>query len=183
MRRQISTAAALLACTFVLVTPSLATEVYRWVDEDGIIHFSDTEPDQGHVETLEVADRNPPDYDPATDPYNILNQAERTAEMLARAEKKSSEREERDRRAENDFNIDGHRRAPYLYGLRNSWFAPPFFPPQRPGQRPAFRQQWQALEQAGLNQPRPASINSGEHASRVERSQSLPLTSPGPRRP
>lgn len=183
MDRQTQLAVALLAGTLVLVTPSLATEVYRWVDEDGVIHFSDTEPDRGDVEILELAERNPPDYDPASDPYSILNQAERTAEMLARAEKKSGEREERGRRAESGFDVDGRRRAPYLYGLRNSWFAPPFFPPQRPGQRPAFRQQWQALEQAGLNQPRPASINSGEHASRVARSQSLPLMTPGPRRP
>src|SRR5690606_21195191 len=43
-----------LACLVVSAAATGATEVYRWVDEDGVVHFSD-QPHPG-AEKLEVAD-------------------------------------------------------------------------------------------------------------------------------
>jgi len=37
---------ALLACSFLLVSPPYAADVYRWVDENGKVHFSDVVPEK-----------------------------------------------------------------------------------------------------------------------------------------
>ena len=166
-----------------------AAEVYRWVDADGVVHFSDTLPDtmQGDVERLVVQDRNPPGYDPAEDPNNVMNQAQRSTARFAEVEKERAERAEKRQQEINIYLTDPNRQSPYLYGFRNPLFRPPLFPPQFPPQRPlppSYRQQYNALAENDLLGQRPASINSGEHAARVARSQALPLSlgpGPGPR--
>ena len=176
----------LLAGLQVAVGPASAAEVYRWVDGKGVIHFSDTLPEQAgaKVERLVVTDRNPPDYDPAEDPNSIMNQAERSGERFAAIEKDRAEREAKRQQEINIYLSDPNRQSPYLYGYRNIYrppLYPPQFPPLRPA-RPSYRQQYNALAENDLTGPRPASINSGEHAARVERSQALPLSlGPQPR--
>lgn len=161
----------------ICVCPAFAGEVYRWVDEKGVIHYSDTMPQEGSadVETLVVTDRNPPGYDPATDPNNIMNQAARTNEKFAKIEKDREERAEKRQQEINIYLSEPNRRPLFLFGNRNPVFLPPFYPPQRP-LPPSYRQQYNALAENDLLGPRPASINSGEHAARVKRSQALPLS-------
>lgn len=45
---------ALAACLAILAGPALAGEVYRWVDEQGKAHFSDTPPVQRKAEKIEI---------------------------------------------------------------------------------------------------------------------------------
>jgi hypothetical protein len=56
---------ALLCAVSVLGTSSLAGKLYRWVDEQGVIHFSDREPDssdkvRGILEEREIKEPSPP---------------------------------------------------------------------------------------------------------------------------
>jgi hypothetical protein len=154
-----------------------AGEIYRWVDEQGIVHFSDTMPaDNSKVESLYVGKTNPPDYDPSKDPYSITNQAERIGENWSRLEEERQAR--RDKRREElprepvyayppyDPYYDRYRFPHYRPGLR-----PPSSPGYRPPlQGPTVRRQVTALDTLGLSGARPHSINSGRHAARVENS-------------
>lgn len=153
-----------------------AAEVYRWVDEHGVVHFSDAAPEQADVETLVVRETTPPDYDPLADPYSILNQAERLRETRLRLEEVRESR-----RAEADARRPDPAPATYDEPYYDRYYRPyyssivaPFV--QRSGQqRRILRGQNRALEETGLAGRRPASINSGEHRARVSQSQALPL--------
>lgn len=74
-----------LAC--VTVT-TVAGEVYRWVDENGVVHFGDRAPEQGDAEKVAIQPSSgvhvAPDSEPAA-PY---------------AEQKSAAQQRRDERAE-----------------------------------------------------------------------------------
>ena len=56
-----------------------AQEIYRWVDENGVVNFSDTAPAarSRSVSTVAVEDTRSSDYDPEADIYNVEAQAER----------------------------------------------------------------------------------------------------------
>lgn len=182
MIRLVSTTCLLLAA----LPLAQAAEVYRWVDAKGVVHYSDTMPEElrNDVDTLVLTEHNPPGYDPAEDPNSVMNQAERSSERFAEIEKDRVEREEKRQQEINIYLADQNRQSPYLYGYRNPIFRPPFYPPQFPPNRPlppSYRQQYNALAENDLLGPRPASINSGQHAARVQRSQALPLSlGPGP---
>jgi len=105
-----------------------ATEVYRWVDADGVVHFSDTRPEDQHADTLVVRETTPPGYDPAEDPYSILNQAERLAETRARLEKDRKEREE-NRREAIERVVIYEREPDYRYSAYYGPWYPPAVPP------------------------------------------------------
>ena len=49
---------AALACMAVVGTTE-ATEVHRWVDENGVVHYSDVRPATAPATTLELADPAP----------------------------------------------------------------------------------------------------------------------------
>ena len=168
-----------------------ADEIYKWVDEDGVVHFSDTKPpDNTDVERLYLGRTNPPDYDPAEDPYSIAKQAERIGETWSRLE------EERDARREKQRE-EALRQPTYVYQpydpyydrYRYPYYRPGIRPPSYPGYRPPFqgptvRRQVRALDTLGLSGARPHSINSGRHAARVESSaNSLDAVRSAPPRP
>ena len=89
MKKAIVTLCGLLATLAVAATVE-ATEIYKWVDEAGVVHFSDTKPaDVASVESLRVNQTNAPEYNPADDPYSIRNQAKRVGETWQRLEKKA----------------------------------------------------------------------------------------------
>jgi len=178
---RLSTFAA--AAVLVFATTSSATEVYRWTDADGIVHFSDTRPENDSAETLVVRETTPEDYDPAADPYSIVNQAERLAENRERLAKEREEREEI-RRERVERIIIYEREPDYRY---RAYFGPWYPPVLPPVHRPASQlrvagRQARALEETGLNTARPASINSGVHQQRVAQSQALPLAGGPPPR-
>ena len=82
----------------LLAASAAAQEVYRWVDADGVVHFSQTAPatDTQGVDRLQIEDTRPADYDPEEDRYHVAEQAER---MQALREEMASEREARRERA------------------------------------------------------------------------------------
>ncbi len=159
-----------------------ASEIYQWMDEDGVVHFSDTRPEDGAVVTrLRFQEMNPPDYDPVEDPYSIRNQATRTNAVWAELEKAREEREEKRREeAERNLRYAPAPYDPYLYYSRPAYFS--FALPGRHlrHQSKLARRQHHALEELGLTGPRPHSINSGAHRARIEQSRNLPLVTPKP---
>ena len=76
----------------VLLPPAAADNVaYRWVDQEGVTHFSDTPPPADNtsrpgVESIALADF-PAVADPAADYYSIVNQWKRLREELADQQK------------------------------------------------------------------------------------------------
>ena len=132
----------------MLAAPLAATEVYRWVDENGVVHFSDTRPAASGkpVETVTVDGSQPADYDPEQDLFNVAQQQE---VMQARREQLAQQREERAearrqserRQASTPVAVDGPSRSwntgfwwpPYNDGPnRPPGQRPPGKPPQRP---------------------------------------------------
>ena len=180
----------LLAMTLsliLMVGTADAAEIYQWVDEEGVTHFSDTPPDNGTAaESLHVNSTNPPGYDPETDPYSIANQAKRMNE------KWSELAEEKERRAERRREEAARRPPPYYYSQRyDGWrysHWPGYYAPSQPAQPPAnqfrtVRRQATALETLELTGPRPYSINSSAHHARVQSSSNFlqSVSRPAPR--
>ena len=170
-----------------LAVSANAAEIYRWVDEDGVVHFSDARPrDDASVITLRLEDTNAEDYDPATDPYSVLNQAARISRSRIDTELARSERAQQAREPAGDEEFyPPYTDYDYAYGYRRplAYVVPlPFrrAPTHQPG---AARRQQSALEQTGLSAQRPQSINSGVHRARVERSTVLPVVRPNAPRP
>ncbi len=159
-----------------------ASEIYQWMDEDGVVHFSDTRPEDGAVVTrLRFQEMNPSDYDPFEDPYSIRNQAERTNATWTELEKAREARQEKRREeAERNLRYAPAPYDPYLYYSRPAYFS--FAHPGRHlrHQPKLARRQLHALEELGLTGPRPHSINSGAHRARIEQSRNLPLVTPKP---
>ena len=172
--------------TIAFVSYADAADIFRWVDDDGVVHFSDTAPsDDTAVERLRVDEANSPDYDPADDPYSIRNQAERTGETWSRLEERREER--REKRLKEAERQPVYVYQPY-YPYRN--YAPGYYVPGRPGHRPVrpgptIRRQANALDELALTGPRPYSINSTAHHQRVSSSAGFLDTErrPAPPRP
>ena len=173
--------AALLSTAIAL--PVGAADIYRWTDEHGVVHFSDSAPaDDGEVERLSIDEQNPADYDPTADPYSIRNQAQRTGETWSRLEeRRQKRRQERRESAEQQV---------IAYQPYHSYFRPGYLPPGRPALRPVrpgptIRRQLTALDELQLTGQRPYSINSTAHHERVSSSaQFLDVARrPAPTRP
>ena len=87
--------------TVALVTTLLparvgALEIYTWVDEHGVIHYSESAPEEPvatPVETLHIASANYPAYDPDDYYWSILNQAERIGEQWSTIQEEKAEAE------------------------------------------------------------------------------------------
>jgi hypothetical protein len=176
MKKTIMTLCGLLA-TLAVAARVDAAEIYKWVDEEGVIHFSDTKPvDAASVESLLVHQTNAPDYNPTDDPYSIRNQAKRVGETWERLEKERDERQEKRREEALRQPTYVHQPYdPYYAGYRYPYYRPGIRPPSRPGYRPVrpgptIRRQATALDELGLSGPRPHSINSGAHHARVSSS-------------
>lgn len=159
-----------------------AAEIYRWIDADGAVHYSDEKPrNDESFTTINVPDSRPSDYDPLEDPYSIHNQARRINESwaaLAAARDERAEARTMAMRNAQTTNPDAYLRADYGTRYYTPWryssFAPLNF--QRRFNPGAASRQLQAIEGLQLSGPRPASINSGIHRERVQRSIALPVT-------
>lgn len=83
---------AILACA-----PGNASEIYRWVDENGVVNFSQTAPPSKDVAVDKVAveDGRPSDWDPDADIYGVEEQAARMQALREDREKKRQELLER----------------------------------------------------------------------------------------
>lgn len=90
----------LLGCSLI-AGPVAAQEIYRWTDENGVIHFSDTAAgaNADGVSTVTIEDTRPSDYDPEADLYNVAAQAERMQALRDEMQMKREARQERQRSA------------------------------------------------------------------------------------
>lgn len=162
--------------------PALAGDIFRWVDENGVVHYSDTKPKQEMpVEVVEIETASSSDYDPVEDPYSILNQASRLHEIWLdyEAARQARAQERLDAKAASPRPEPVYRAYGY-YGYSTY----PYYPVSAgfgPRRQPGYRGQLNALDTLDLLGPRPQSINSGSHHSRVTRSQLLPIVPPPPR--
>jgi hypothetical protein len=154
---------------------AMAAEIYRWVDADGILHYSDAAPREDvAVTTIELDTPRPPDYDPLSDPWSIMNQARRISEARSAL---VEARIGRERSAQAPTAAPPEQAPAYWQtpDYRDWWYYPAPLP--RPDGHPGTaRRQYDAMQQLDLTGPRPQSINSGVHQQRVERSTALPLT-------
>ena len=116
-----------------------AQEVYRWVDENGVVNFSDTAPaSAGDLNTVNLEDTSPRNYDPEEDLYNVAAQAERMQALREQMEKDREARRQQQASAAKQP-VPQYPRAvnygyPYGYPVRPR---PPAKPPiERPPARP-----------------------------------------------
>ncbi len=160
-------------------------EIYHWVDEDGVAHYSQTPPADATaaVETREVSASTPDDYDPDDYEYSVMNQAARIhAEWAALAQERAQERQarrearraEQERRAYQSLASESYERGyGWRYGREIYYPVAHRRPPYRPG-RKVRRHQFEQLDERGLWREPPAySINSTRHWQRVQESRSL----------
>jgi hypothetical protein len=63
--------------------PAVAGEIFHWVDEQGVKHYSQSPPETAteEVSTLEVDGSQPASYDPNEDRYNVAAQEAAMQEM------------------------------------------------------------------------------------------------------
>ncbi len=158
---------------------SNASEIYKWVSEDGVVHYSDTRPEnETSVTTLQLRELNSADYDPATDPYSILNQAKRTNESWTERVVAQQQARPRSEQAWEEGLYASPNYSPYTYYPAIAYS--PVLPPPR-GRRlnpTAARQQLDSLNAFDLVGRRSGSINSDAHRNRVVRSRALPVVNP-----
>ncbi len=85
---------AALLVVFAWSAVGTTAEVFRWVDEGGVTHFSESPPEQEaqDLQTLELADPAPRS-DPENYYYSIANQSKRMEAMRAEREKAQAERD------------------------------------------------------------------------------------------
>ncbi len=107
--------------------PSLAGEVFTWIDDEGVVHFSQWAPQNtSAVKTLRTISRNPADYDPGADPYSIQNQAVRVNETWSKIEERNAElrkrrEEEQERVARLQPPVYNYPDYPYSYYRSPVW--------------------------------------------------------------
>lgn len=162
-----------------------AAEIFKWVDDQGTVHYSDTKPSDGEAfETVQLMDTNSSNYDPATDPYSILKQAERIGDAWTQTRLESRAQPRAEANTAYDDAYDDYRDWGYADYVEPPYpaYAPPIYLPTRPLLRPAAhapnaaRRQANALETLDIPVQRAHSINSGTHRARVVQSRDLPLT-------
>ena len=116
-----------------------ALEIYTWVDENGVVHYSETAPEEPAatpVETLHIASANSPAYDPDDYYWSIRKQAERIGEQWStiREEKAEAEAKARtaaaeSRIAELERELAAHEAAEYA--IVRPFYGPYAFFPKR----------------------------------------------------
>ena len=111
-----------------------ATEIYRWTDENGVVHFSQTAPKapEADVDRMALSDNRPSDFDPEADIYNVKEQQERMQSLREEMEQKREERLEQQRwQARQAAEAEARRRE---YEYRNRSYPAYYIPPIRPVQ-------------------------------------------------
>ena len=158
--------------SLIIGNPAFGGEIFHWVDEDGVRHFSEWAPENSSAEVskLVVKDFNPPGYDPNEDQNSTLVQAERMNIRWAELKKRQAER--RKQRLELAEQERRQPPSPYDYDYFNvsRSYYPPIHPHQFSHRRALKLQKHQpvVLDQLGLRGGRrPHSINSSAHLARI----------------
>ena len=165
-----------IAPVFLLVlifaNPTVGGEIYHWVDEDGVVHFSEWAPNPGvqEVATLTVPDTNPPGYDPNQDQSSIQKQAARTNDRWSELQARRDERKKRRiEEAERALRLASARNGPDNYPASSAWYGPLYLSSREFHHKSLFRNHHHnALDRVGLRGGRrPHSINSSAHRARI----------------
>jgi hypothetical protein len=124
-----------------ILNGAAAQEVYRWVDENGVVNFSDKAPvvatGNSDVNTLTLQDAAPTDYDPEEDIYNVAAQAERMQALRDEMAKDREARREQQNKALQQPAVPYERGASYGYPYSfPAYGRPPYRPPAKPPSRP-----------------------------------------------
>ena len=129
-----STGFALFLLAVLASLPVFATEIYHWVDENGVSHYTQSAPpgDVAGVSQMNLEDTTPPDYDPEEDRYGVEAQAERMAALREEMTEKREAQRERQRNTAQQPVVQYQQ--PYPYGYSSFW-QPPYYPrPPQPVQ-------------------------------------------------
>ncbi len=174
----------IIPIVMVCLVPAVGTsnasgsEIFHWIDEDGVLTFSDWAPANSNVEVskLVVRNSNPSGYDPNDDRNSVLEQAERTNVRWTELKEQKEQRRKRRLELEQQDRIPQYVEYDYPYYYRPGYF----FPPGRPPgiiPRPPFKTQKRqlvALDQLGLlGGSRPHSINSSAHLARINAGKNI----------
>ncbi len=124
----------LLLLVHILAWPVLghATEIFHWVDADGVHHFSESPPAaaSNEVQTLQVDGSQPASYDPDEDRYNIAAQEAAMQELRDKREE-SRKNQQQDQQPSPPNTVVYYPQA----DVGNAIFYPPGYrpkPPHRP---------------------------------------------------
>lgn len=89
-------AAAVWLISGVVAVPAFAAEVYKWTDENGVIHFSDTKPVHRDSEVQNLPDDEPPaESDPNAASETGPSAAQQRREEIQRKARASQEQQVR----------------------------------------------------------------------------------------
>jgi len=126
---RIVTLAALVA---IAGTKVLASEIYHWVDEDGVQHFSQHKPagDVPNVSQQILEDATPPGD--GEDVYNVEEHEKRMAAWREERDKKREEARESNSKQQPKQYREPERSYPGRYWYPPVYGRPPYRPPQKP---------------------------------------------------
>jgi hypothetical protein len=117
-----------------------AQEIYRWVDENGVVNFSDRAPPaapEAGVSMLTLEESRPAAYDPEQDLFNIQATLERTQALRKQlAEQRTARRESAGVRPSAAAQSAAQSNYGYPYGYPPLYPRPPFGPGGKPPPRP-----------------------------------------------
>ena len=99
----------------------IASEIFHWVDQNGVHHFDQAKPVEVStpVSTVEIENDLPSDFDPEADIFDVEGQAERMEELragLARQERVSPYRT-----SYKEFSDESHRQKSYSRNYNPGW--------------------------------------------------------------
>jgi len=117
------------------VAPVVAQEIYRWVDANGVVNFSDTAPgaETPGISTVVLEDIRPADYDPEPDVYDVAGQSERMQALREEMARERDARREREQTASHTESPSYDGPVQYGYPVRYPLYPrPPMRPPARP---------------------------------------------------
>ncbi len=111
-------------------TDLFAQEIYRWVDENGVVNFSENAPpgETAEVRKIVLEKSNPADHDPEEDVFNIEATSERMQAYREDMAKRREARLESQRNASQQQVVQY--REPRRYGSPLYWYPP--YRPQPP---------------------------------------------------
>ncbi len=125
----------MLALLAMVTSPKVAAaEIYHWVDENGVPHYSQVRPgdDIPNVSMQKLEDTTPDQVD---DVYNLEAHEKHMAEWREEREKERKEKRERKRQAAQQPPIKHS--EPYRDYSRSFWYPPIYnWPPNRPPHKP-----------------------------------------------
>lgn len=121
----------LVVLTVVATTNVPAAEIYHWVDESGVSHYSQQPPsrDTPDVSTQKIVAHTPSDNGQVEDIYNTVEHEKR---MAAWREEREQERKDARDRKNQAASKPIRYQQPESYGTTPYLFRPIYRPPHRP---------------------------------------------------